>query len=1355
MTPSYKSLQMRKQLLLTLLVILGITINGYAQCLAPIAQYVNYSDIESTTAVLNWQNGAIEDNSWEILLIPALEEPLPPAVNPEVSNGTKLYTVNATFSFIANNLTPGTQYYYYIRKVCSTTEKSPWSGSVIFTTNICSKPLDLTVRDIMITSASLSWIPRFPTDNSWEILIIPGLSTPVAPSENPVIGNGSFLIPVTGDLNSLDVNGLETVTQYYCYIRTVCTQNSKSEWAGPYPFKTPICNPADKCNYKFIMTDSGGNGWNGGRIQVRQNGIIVQTIGQSITGGGPTTVTVALCNNVPFDLYWSVEGTAPAEIGLTIQNPFSDIIYTKVPGSGNPLDVLYSSVGSCTSSCPKPTVLTMVSPNTTQTTADLIWTESGTAVKWEVYADITGAPLPINGSPINGGPAYHIVDSLPYHLTGLLPGKSYTYYVRALCSDTDIGTWTILSPKTFVTKPVYDDCEFSVTVPVNPTKTGTLFVSGNTLGATQSLPNTAPVCPGTSDDDVWFSFTATSTIHIITISNVVFAQGTGDMNHTLYEGNNCGTMIQLYCSNPDVSIAKNLVIGNTYKIRVYTSGSTSLRSATFNLCVTTTPLITNDECSDAISIIVNEGTGCNSVVYGSLTTATASPQVSTCLGSSDDDVWFRFEATSPSLQVSLFDITGTTTNLNFSVYSGTCGNLITTYCSSSGSLNSLYADFIPGQVYYLRVWSNQAINQVVDFSVCVKSTSTCSTAEPFCGSSSADPYIYQNSTGINQGTTGIACLGSAPNPTYYTLHVGQTGPLNFNIAQNTQFDADGNPIGNNIDVDFVAFGPFSSAQSCDLINFTPCPAESPCPNNIINPTFYPLGNIADCSYDASSTETLSLPNAITGEYYIVLVTNFSNQPGYIRLMQTNFFEPNAGHTLCEDKIQLVSFIDTNANGIKENEEANFNLGTFNYQKNNAGIVHNISSPVGKHTLYDTNPLNTYDFSFTINPEFAAHYSLAATNFNDLNIPVGSGSQILYFPITITQAYSDVEVSIVPMSQARPGFTYSNKIIYKNLGIAPVSGTLTFTKSPAVTINNVSEPTVNTATGFTFDYTNLAAHETRSLIVNMDIPNLPVVQLGEVLTNTVGTTSPLNDINVINNLASVSETIIGSYDPNDKVEAHGPKVEFTQFSQDDYLTYTIRFQNTGNASAINVRVEDLLDSKLDETSIRMVSASHNYTLERVNNKLVWSFNNIMLPGAFINGPLSHGYVTFNIKAKPGFVIGDIIPNTAEIYFDTNPAIVTNTVNTEFVPSLNSPDFSAGNIMVYPNPANDHVQISIMNTNESINSIVLYDMLGKTISRQLNVNSKATTLDVSPLAKGVYMIEITIENKLRQVKKLVIE
>ncbi len=56
---------------------------------------------------------------------------------------------------------------------------------------------------------------------------------------------------------------------------------------------------------------------------------------------------------------------------------------------------------------------------------------------------------------------------------------------------------------------------------------------------------------------------------------------------------------------------------------------------------------------------------------------------------------------------------------------------------------------------------------------------------------------------------------------------------------------------------------------------------------------------------------------------------------------------------------------------------------------------------------------------------------------------------------------------------------------------------------------------------------------------------------------------------------------------------------------------------------------------------------------------------MLVDSIKNEPKSHGYIVYKIKAKQNVQIGDVIKNTAAIYFDYNLPIFTNTEMTTVV------------------------------------------------------------------------------------------
>ncbi|WP_432672230.1 choice-of-anchor L domain-containing protein [Flavobacterium sp. SM2513] len=684
---------------------------------------VTITNIATSAATINWVAPGTEGVGYDIYLVTA-GSPVPNNATLPTFSGVNGPAAPFFYTIAPNTLLADTNYDVYVRVQCADPGNSPWSGVKTFKTlPTCPKPTVQTVTGITTNSATLGWTPGA-GETQWEVLLLaaPDAISPAAPGIIPDVGANDFYIQnITGTpiIVQTLTQALNPATIYYYYVRAVCQPgDDASTWTGPFIFNTITCDATEKCTYRFLLTNTTNNNWNFGRMEVRQNGIVVATLG---TGGvnNPNGIPVSICNNVPFDLFWSIAGNLPEGIGVTVINSFNDIIYTKLPGAGTPLTVLFSdlTLGNCEPpTCPKPVDLLVTS--VTQTSATLSWTETGSAIQWEVFAVVEGGTPPVNGTPLNTGIAgYSIANSnLGYIISNLLPGTQYQYYVRAICSETDRSTWTILNPASFITKPANDECSEAIVVPVNPTRICADSISGNTLGGTGSVETSN--CPGNENDDVWYSFVATNTFHIITLSDVV---GTS-IRYAVYNGTDCGALNQIYCSpaNPTTNILGGLVVDETYKIRVYTNGSNPTQFASFTLCITTPAPITNDECATAIPAVVNAGLDCVQVTAGSVTGATASAQSSTCAGNEDDDVWFSFVATSPTHIITFQDIVGTATDLNSSLYSGDeCGNL--TFISCNNNDQTLVNNLVAGTTYKIRVWSASSQLEDIQFNLCIGS----------------------------------------------------------------------------------------------------------------------------------------------------------------------------------------------------------------------------------------------------------------------------------------------------------------------------------------------------------------------------------------------------------------------------------------------------------------------------------------------------------------------------------------------------------------------------------------------------------------------------------------------------------
>jgi uncharacterized repeat protein (TIGR01451 family) len=202
--------------------------------------------------------------------------------------------------------------------------------------------------------------------------------------------------------------------------------------------------------------------------------------------------------------------------------------------------------------------------------------------------------------------------------------------------------------------------------------------------------------------------------------------------------------------------------------------------------------------------------------------------------------------------------------------------------------------------------------------------------------------------------------------------------------------------------------------------------------------------------------------------------------------------------------------------------------------------------------------------------------------------------------------------------------------------------------------------------------------------------------------------------------------------------------------DEYLHYVVRFQNMGTASAINVRVQDALDEKLDWTTFKVLDASHAMETQLVNGSIDFIFDNINLPTATSDPEGSQGFVAFKVKPVSTVQLNDVVANAADIYFDFNAAIVTNTVFTTFVDELGVADFETLKVVAYPNPTNDILNFQ---AEDSISSIEVVNILGQTLLTSKG-NSNREQIDISGLSPGNYFVKIVVgdvSSVLRIVKK----
>lgn len=260
---------------------------------------------------------------------------------------------------------------------------------------------------------------------------------------------------------------------------------------------------------------------------------------------------------------------------------------------------------------------------------------------------------------------------------------------------------------------------------------------------------------------------------------------------------------------------------------------------------------------------------------------------------------------------------------------------------------------------------------------------------------------------------------------------------------------------------------------------------------------------------------------------------------------------------------------------------------------------------------------------------------------------------------------------------------------------------------------------------------------------LDFQTDTTANLGDKINVSAVITPKIGDFNPSNNELNYEYVVINSHDPN--IKEVSP--EYFKPGYDDYFTYTIHFQNTGNAPAFNIRLLDTLDTFLDESTFEVMNFSHANRVSLNKNILNVYFKNIMLMDSTTDEKASHGYIQYRIKPKNPVLEGNRIKNTAHIYFDYNTAIVTNTTSS-FADKTKRyfEEMSPLNIKVYPNPVYEYLTITENSFRPKETMIKISDINGKVIrniSTYLDTFHNAT-IDMTSVEKGIYILEVSNES-----------
>ncbi|WP_309640889.1 T9SS type A sorting domain-containing protein [Flavobacterium sp.] len=511
-----------------------------------------------------------------------------------------------------------------------------------------------------------------------------------------------------------------------------------------------------------------------------------------------------------------------------------------------------------------------------------------------------------------------------------------------------------------------------------------------------------------------------------------------------------------------------------------------------------------------------------------------------------------------------------------------------------------------------------------------------------------------------------------------------------------------------------------------------------CNDNNLN--FINLKNGTNMIDDNSSNSFYNNPNLRsicvdeTEEDYILTLLAQSDMQN-VSVSTYCSFSPGGSYNTIAGSVRF----DTNADGCSPSDPGLHNMKIDIIDGVSSGTA--FTSVNGGYTFYVQQP-NLILMPIFENPIYFIVDPVSAT----VNFPSNSNStQIQDFCITPNGFHPDIEVIIAPLSNARPGFNAAYQITYKNNGnYTYPEGIVGFQFDDSVLeYVGANQVPLTQATGqLNWSFSNLLPFESRSIILNLHVNSpteVPAVNIGDALSFTASSFPSEVDETPFDNTFTFQQTVTGSFDPNDKTCLEGNIISAENVG--NYLHYNINFENTGNAPAESIVVKDIIDTtKFEISTLQILDAPNASIIKITGNKVEIIFDHINLE------PAAHGHVLFKIKTKGDLAVGTTVSNKAEIYFDYNFPVETNTATSTFQ-LLSNADFEADDsVVVYPNPANNAVSVT---ANSTIKSIDIFDVQERIMSTSLISNTKAN-LDITTYSKGIYFLKVSTDKGIKTQK-----
>ncbi len=419
--------------------------------------------------------------------------------------------------------------------------------------------------------------------------------------------------------------------------------------------------------------------------------------------------------------------------------------------------------------------------------------------------------------------------------------------------------------------------------------------------------------------------------------------------------------------------------------------------------------------------------------------------------------------------------------------------------------------------------------------------------------------------------------------------------------------------------------------------------------------------------------------------------------------------------------QVLVFHDLDENNEKDQGEYDLPIGRINVNDAYEILPNNTN---GNFSFYDAGENAFMEYIPEANWEItgpSSIYTLDSGTTNNFEIGIIPTAEI-----------HDVEVSLA-FDRIICDQTYVLTAIVKNVG--------TTTKDVQLVIEG--HGILNSGTQ-EFEFINMLPGEVQNVTIVYTAADVSQVTPGDPIELKATISYEDETGSIIEKVKSYETIFLCAYDPNDKqVFPAGIQDENYTLFEDNTLEYKIRFQNTGNFPAEDIVIIDTLSEFLNLNTLKYLHSSHPITEIRLDRNVVsFTFDDIFLIDSLANEPESHGYVQFSIETTEDLAENTVINNTAHIYFDANPAIVTNTVFNTFVseipPATSNENLPEQGFKLMPNPSRDFITVETTFA-ERDKQWKIYNQLGQEMMCGQG-KSQRFKIDLNILDNGIYFLQL---------------